>query len=161
MQKIALITGATSGIGQATALTLAEKGLNLIITGRRESRLHELKEVLETKGVSVLPLCFDVRNETEVNEALLNLPEAWKNVDILINNAGLAAGLDSIQEGNTDNWNSMIDTNMKGLLFVTRNIAPGMVKRKYGQIINIGSISSKEVYLTAMYIVLPNMLWKQ
>jgi 3-hydroxy acid dehydrogenase/malonic semialdehyde reductase len=146
MQKIALITGATSGIGQATALTLAEKGLNLIITGRRESRLHELKEVLETKGVSVLPLCFDVRNETEVNEALLNLPEAWKNVDILINNAGLAAGLDSIQEGNTDNWNSMIDTNMKGLLFVTRNIAPGMVKRKYGQIINIGSISSKEVY---------------
>lgn len=146
MQKIALITGATSGIGQATALTLAEKGLNLIITGRRESRLNELKEVLETKGVSVLPLCFDVRNETEVNEALLNLPEAWKNVDILINNAGLAAGLDSIQEGNTDNWNSMIDTNMKGLLFVTRNIAPGMVKRKYGQIINIGSISSKEVY---------------
>ena len=118
----------------------------MIITGRRESRLHELKEVLETKGVSVLPLCFDVRNETEVNEALLNLPEAWKNVDILINNAGLAAGLDSIQEGNTDNWNSMIDTNMKGLLFVTRNIAPGMVKRKYGQIINIGSISSKEVY---------------
>lgn len=146
MQKIALITGATSGIGQATALTLAEKGLNLIITGRRESRLNELKEVLETKGVSVLPLCFDVRNETEVNEALLNLPEAWKNVDILINNAGLAAGLDSIQEGNTDNWNSMIDTNVKGLLFVTRNIAPGMVKRKYGQIINIGSISSKEVY---------------
>lgn len=146
MQKIALITGATSGIGRATAITLAEKGLNLIITGRREVHLQTLKTELEIKGISVLSLCFDVRNETEVNEALSNLPEEWKNVDILINNAGLAAGLDGIQEGSSSNWDCMIDTNVKGLLYVTRATVPGMVARKVGQIINIGSIAGKEVY---------------
>lgn len=146
MQKIALITGATSGIGRATAITLAEKGLNLIITGRRETHLLSLKKELEAKGVSVLPLCFDVRNEAEVNEALSNLPTAWKKVDILVNNAGLAAGLNTLQEGSTDDWDRMIDTNVKGLLYVTRAIAPGMVERHIGQIINIGSIAGKEVY---------------
>lgn len=146
MQKIALITGATSGIGRATAITLAEKGLNLIITGRREVHLQTLKTELEIKGISVLSLCFDVRNETEVNEALSSLPEKWKNVDILINNAGLAAGLDGIQEGSSRNWDCMIDTNVKGLLYVTRATVPGMVVRKVGQIINIGSIAGKEVY---------------
>lgn len=146
MQKIALITGATSGIGRATAITLAEKGLNLIITGRREVHLQTLKTELEIKGISVLSLCFDVRNETEVNEALSSLPEKWKNVDILINNAGLAAGLDGIQEGSSRNWDCMIDTNVKGLLYVTRATVPGMVARKVGQIINIGSIAGKEVY---------------
>ena len=146
MQKIALITGATSGIGRATAITLAEKGFNLIITGRRETLLLSLKRDLEEKGVSVLPLCFDVRNETEVNEALSNLPATWQKVDILVNNAGLAAGLNTLQEGSTDDWDRMIDTNVKGLLYVTRVIAPGMVERHAGQIINIGSIAGKEVY---------------
>lgn len=146
MTKIALVTGATSGIGKATALKLAKKGMDLIITGRRSERLESLKEKLEAENVRVKALCFDVRREEDVNEALNNLPDNWKDIDVLINNAGLAVGLSTLQEGDTDDWNRMIDTNIKGLLYVTRAISPGMVKRKSGHIINIGSIAGKDVY---------------
>lgn len=146
MQKIALITGATSGIGEATAIQLAENGCDLIITGRRDDRLETLKRKLEEKGVRVVCLCFDVRDEADVNAALGSLPEEWKNIEILVNNAGLAAGLSPLQEGDTLDWNQMIDTNIKGLLYVTRSVSPGMVDRKKGHIVNIGSIAGKEVY---------------
>lgn len=146
MSKIALITGATSGIGESVALKFAEEKVNLILTGRRQDRLDALKKKLEVKNVQVLALCFDVRDEKAVNDALLHLPQAWQQVDILVNNAGLAAGLSTLQDGDTDDWNRMIDTNIKGLLYVTRAISPGMVKRKSGHIINIGSIAGKEVY---------------
>lgn len=146
MSIIALITGATSGIGESVALKFAEEKVNLILTGRRQDRLDALKKKLEAKNVQVLALCFDVRDEKAVNDALLHLPQAWQQVDILVNNAGLAAGLSTLQDGDTDDWNRMIDTNIKGLLYVTRAISPGMVKRKSGHIINIGSIAGKEVY---------------
>ena len=146
MQKIALVTGATSGIGEAAVLKLAENNYALIITGRREDRLNTLKQKLETTGVKVLALCFDVRNETEVKNALKNLPKKWQDIDVLVNNAGLAAGLSAVQDGDSDDWNRMIDTNIKGLLYVTRCVSPGMVSRKKGHIINIGSIAGKEVY---------------
>lgn len=146
MSKIALVTGATSGIGDATAMIFAENGINVIITGRREERLNILKNKLESMNVRVLTLCFDVRDEEEVNKNLKNLPAEWKEIDILVNNAGLAAGLSTFQEGDTDDWNRMIDTNVKGLVYVTRAISPGMVERKRGHIINIGSIAGKEVY---------------
>lgn len=146
MSKIALITGATSGIGEAAALRLAENKTNLIITGRRQERLTILKNKLEERNVRVLALCFDVRDELAVKDALGNLPEEWRKIDILLNNAGLAAGLGTLQEGDSDDWSLMIDTNVKGLLYVTRAIAPGMVERKSGHIINIGSIAGKEVY---------------
>lgn len=146
MSKIALVTGATSGIGEATAMIFAENGINVIITGRREERLNILKNKLESMNVRVLTLCFDVRDEEEVNKNLKNLPAEWKEIDILVNNAGLAAGLSTFQEGDTDDWNRMIDTNVKGLVYVTRAISPGMVDRKRGHIINIGSIAGKEVY---------------
>lgn len=146
MSKIALITGATSGIGESVALKFAEEKVNLILTGRRQDRLDALKKKLEAKNVQVLALCFDVRDEKAVNDALLHLPQAWQQVYILVNNAGLAAGLSTLQDGDTDDWNRMIDTNIKGLLYVTRAISPGMVKRKSGHIINIGSIAGKEVY---------------
>lgn len=146
MSKIALITGATSGIGEAAALTLAGNKMNLIITGRRHDRLSILKNKLEERNVRVLTLCFDVRDEVAVKDALGNLPEEWRKIDVLLNNAGLAAGLGSLQEGDSDDWNMMIDTNLKGLLYVTRAIAPGMVERNSGHIINIGSVAGKEVY---------------
>lgn len=146
MSKIALITGATSGIGEAAAHMLAAHKTHLILTGRRHDRLTILKNKLEERNVRVLTLCFDVRNEIAVKEALDNLPQEWKHIDILLNNAGLAAGLGTLQEGDSDDWDRMIDTNLKGLLYVTRAIAPGMVKRKSGHIINIGSIAGKEVY---------------
>jgi len=146
MSRLALITGATSGIGRATALLLAEKGMNLIITGRREDRLLSLKKELGMKNVRVLTLCFDVRDEASVKEKLGKLPEAWRKIDVLLNNAGLAAGLGAVQNGDMDDWDRMIDTNVKGLLYVTRTIAPGMVERNAGHIINIGSIAGKEVY---------------
>lgn len=147
MRKIALITGATSGIGEATARKFAEKGIDVVVTGRRKERLAVLKNELERKNVRVLTLCFDVRDENRVKEALENLPEEWKSIDILVNNSGLAAGLSALYEGDSDDWNRMIDTNLKGLLYVTRCISPGMVARKSGHIINIGSIAGKEVYL--------------
>lgn len=146
MQKIAFITGATSGIGEATARLFAENGVDIIIAGRREERLSILKKELEDQNVRVRALCLDVRDETQVKTAIASLPDEWKNIDILVNNAGLAAGLGSIQEGDTDDWNRMIDTNIKGLLYVTRHISPKMAERKRGHIINIGSIAGKEVY---------------
>ena len=145
--KVIMITGATSGIGKATAELFAENGYDLILTGRRFSRLFKLKEELETKHtgkVQLLP--FDVTSSAAVTAAVNELDDAWKNVDILINNAGLALGFEPIHEGNLEDWDTMIDTNIKGLLYMTRAIAPYMVKNKKGHIINISSIAGKEVY---------------
>lgn len=148
MRKIALITGATAGIGKATAERLAKEGFDIIITGRREEKLKDLEDLLKREyKTEVLSLVFDVRSYTEVEKNLGNLPQRWKNVDVLVNNAGLAVGLSPIHEGDVDDWERMIDTNIKGLLYVTRTIAPGMVERKSGHILNIGSIASKEVYI--------------
>ena len=147
MKKIVLITGATSGIGESCARKFATNGFNLIITGRRKERLEALaKELKAETGVEVLPLVFDVRNLAEVKEVLGNLPSGWENIDILINNAGLAVGMSHIQDGDTDDWERMIDTNVKGLLWVTRQISPGMAARGSGHIINVASIAGKEIY---------------
>lgn len=144
--KIALVTGATAGFGKATALKFAANGYSLIITGRRKDRLDSMKFELERiYGIPVLALCFDIRNRAEV-EKNLTLPEEWKNVDILVNNAGLALGLNTIDNGNVDDWETMIDTNLKGLLYVTRMISPRMKERKKGHIINIGSVAGKDTY---------------
>ena len=147
MSKIALITGATAGFGEATARRLAAEGFNLIITGRREERLEELKKSLIAEyKIEILPLCFDVREIQQVEKHLGNLPENWQNIDVLVNNAGLAVGLNPVQSGVLEDWERMIDTNVKGLLYVTKTIAPYMIKRQKGQIINIGSIAGREVY---------------
>ncbi len=143
--KIALVTGASSGIGKATALVLAKNGYSIIATGRRAERLEELGQEIPA-GVSFLPLVFDVRDREKVLEILGNLPEEWGAIDVLINNAGNAHGLDPIQTGNIDDWDAMIDINVKGLLYVSKAIIPGMCDRKSGMIINIGSIAGKEVY---------------
>ena len=143
MKRTILITGASSGIGAACAEIFAHGGYRLILTGRRAERLEEIAERLDTE---VLTLAFDVRDKHQVQQALASLPEEWKDIDILINNAGLAAGMDPIQSGSYDDWEQMIDTNVKGLLYMTREISPGMVARRKGQIINIGSIAGKEVY---------------
>lgn len=143
--KIALVTGATSGIGRATALTLAKMGFDLIATGRRAERLEDLKAELPT-GIDFLPLVFDVRDRDEVQQILKEIPPRWKNINILVNNAGNAHGLDPIQTGNLDDWDAMIDINVKGLLYVSKAIIPGMCDRQAGMIINIGSIAGKEVY---------------
>lgn len=144
-KKIALVTGATSGIGRASAITLAKMGFHIIATGRRADRLEELKSEMPD-GIDFLPLVFDVRDRESVMEILGNLPENWKNVDVLLNNAGNAHGMDPIQTGNMDDWDAMIDINVKGLLYVSKAIIPGMCERKSGMIINIGSIAGKEVY---------------
>ena len=147
MEKVALITGATSGIGEATACMFASNGYSLIITGRRADRLKKLKQKLEKDSTRILDLCFDVRNEDEVRKALEELPDSWKRIDVLVNNAGLAAGLDPIDGGSSDDWNRMIDTNIKGLLYVSYEVAQIMKEHKIkGHIINIGSIAGKEVY---------------
>lgn len=147
MQKTVLITGATSGIGEAVAEKFAESSDRLIITGRRKERLDELAAHLtDTYGTDVLVLCFDVRDKAAVEKHLGNLPHEWRNIDILINNAGLAVGLSHIDEGDTDDWDRMVDTNVKGLLYVTRAISPLMVSRGSGHIFNIASIAGKEVY---------------
>ncbi len=146
MKKTVLVTGATSGFGQAIAQKFAEKGHRLIITGRREDRLKSLQEEINSKNVECIYLCFDVRNNDAVKNAIDSLNEEWRNIDVLINNAGLASGLDKIQDGDTDNWDKMIDTNVKGLLYVSKAIIPLMVARKSGHIINIGSTAGKEVY---------------
>lgn len=147
MSKIALITGATAGIGEAISMRLAQEGYDVIVTGRRVERLNELKEKIKAvSSTRVLPLAFDVRNYDEVHKILGNLPVEWTNIDVLVNNAGLAVGLNPIHQGVVDDWERMIDTNIKGLLYVTRIISPGMVERKKGHIINIASISAKEVY---------------
>jgi NADP-dependent 3-hydroxy acid dehydrogenase YdfG len=146
-RPIVLITGATSGIGRATAEVFARNGYRLILTGRRADRLSELKSLFETRyGVAVLMLPFDVRQQTVVENTLQNLPETWKDIDILVNNAGLAKGLAPIHEGQLEHWETMIDTNIKGLLYVTRAVSPGMVARRRGHIINIGSVAGKEAY---------------
>lgn len=144
---LVLITGATSGIGRATAGIFARNGYRLILTGRREERLLELKQDFESKfGTEVLILPFDVRDQHAAEAALSNLPESFQEIDILVNNAGLAKGLAPIHEGNLDHWETMIDTNIKGLLYVTRLVSPGMVARRRGHIINLGSSASKEAY---------------
>ena len=147
MDKITLITGATSGIGEATALLLAQNNYNLILTGRRTERLTLLKEkiLLET-NVEVMTLNFDIRNFDETKTAIDNLPEQWSKIDVLINNAGLAVGYNTIQDGVVDDWERMIDTNIKGLLYITRLVSPIMVERSKGHIINISSIAGKETY---------------
>ena len=145
--KTALITGATSGIGKATAKTLAKLNYNLIITGRRLERLEKLRNEIENKhNIKIHILNFDIRNREETKKQIENLPSEFKIIDLLINNAGLASGLSDIQNGNIDNWEQMIDTNIKGLLYISRAIMPEMVKRKSGQIINITSIAGKETY---------------
>lgn len=147
MRKIALVTGASAGIGKATAQKLAENKFNIIITGRRLKQLEELKNELGIKYKSdVLILNFDIRNQEETSNAIDTLPEAWKKIDVLVNNAGLSVGLDHIQDGNIDDWERMIDTNVKGLLYITRKVAPLMIARNSGHIVNITSIAGKEVY---------------
>jgi len=146
MKNIIMITGATSGFGRAIALKFAANGYNVIVTGRRKDRLDKLEEELTNHGGKVLSLNFDVRKRTEVESVINDLPEEWKNIDILINNAGLAAGLSHIDDGDTDDWDQMIDTNVKGLLYVTRAVVPLMVTRNTGHIFNISSIAGKDVY---------------
>lgn len=143
MTKTALVTGATAGIGEAIARMLAEDGYRLILSGRRVERLNKLADELKTETL-IMPL--DVRNREAVAEAISSLPEDWQKIDVLINNAGLAAGLASFEEGELDNWDRMVDTNVKGLLYVSRNVVPLMIQHKTGHIINISSIAGKEVY---------------
>ena len=144
-KRLALITGATSGIGKATAERFAKEGINLILCGRRQERLDELQQTLQ-KHVKVHTLTFDVRDKEKVAVAIDSLPQEFKRIDILINNAGNAHGLDPIQTGSTDDWDAMLDINVKGLLYVSKAIIPQMVDRKQGHIINIGSTAGKEVY---------------
>lgn len=145
MKKTALITGATSGIGRATAYELAKHNINLVLCGRRQERLDAIKQELE-KQTDVTTLNFDVRDKTAVQDAIASLPDAFKQIDILINNAGNAHGLDPIQEGSLDDWDAMMDINVKGLLYVSKAVIPQMTKRQAGHIINIGSSAGKEVY---------------
>ena len=146
MKKTIMITGATAGFGRATAAKFAQNGYNIIITGRRKERLVELEKELKLYKINVLALNFDVRKKSEVESAIKNLSGDWKIIDILVNNAGLAVGLSHIDDGDTDDWDRMIDTNVKGLLYVTRAVAPIMVARNAGHIFNISSIAGKEVY---------------
>lgn len=144
-KRIVLITGATSGIGEATAKLLASKNFKLILCGRRQERLDALKAEL-SEQTEVSTLLFDVRDYASVKQQLGSLPPSWKNIDVLINNAGNAHGLDPIQSGSVEDWDAMIDINVKGLLYVSREVIPGMTERKSGHVINIGSIAGKEVY---------------
>ncbi|MFO7842716.1 MAG: SDR family NAD(P)-dependent oxidoreductase [Bacteroidales bacterium] len=147
MNKIALITGATSGIGRATAKKLAQNNFDVIITGRRQELLEDLKEEIESLSSGrVNILNFDVRNKEEVDKAIDSLPSDWKDIEVLVNNAGLAVGLSHINDGVIDDWERMIDTNIKGLLYMTRKISPQMIEKKQGHIINIGSTAGREVY---------------
>ncbi len=147
MKKTVLITGATAGIGEACAYLFAAQGYRLLLAARRKERLDTLARTLANQyNTSVKTVVMDVRNRTAVEESLDNLPTEWQNVDVLINNAGLSLGLDPLQTGNPDDWDTMIDTNIKGLLYVTRKVSGWMVHRKSGHIINIGSIAAKETY---------------
>jgi 3-hydroxy acid dehydrogenase/malonic semialdehyde reductase len=145
MSKTALITGATSGIGKATAELFAENGINLILCGRRQERLNQLQTELESK-TKVLTLNFDIRDRKAVSEAIGSLSDDFSDIDILINNAGNAHGMDTIDKGSLDDWDAMLDINVKGLLYISKAIIPQMVLRKKGHVINIGSTASKEVY---------------
>lgn len=148
MSRIALITGATSGIGEATAYELAGKGINLILTGRREERLLNVKRDVESKfpTIKVLTLSFDVRDRETTLLAIENLEPEWKNIDVLVNNAGLASGLEHINDGDFEDWDKMIDTNIKGVLNITKAVVPLMIARGAGHIVNIGSTAGTQVY---------------
>ena len=146
MKKIALITGATSGIGEACARKFAEGGYNLILTGRNAEKLEALKSQFEANGTEVLLLVFDVRNREKAAAALDSMEDRWRHVDVLINNAGLALGLEKEFEGSFEDWETMIDTNIKGLLTMTRLVVPGMVERGHGHVINIGSVAGDAAY---------------
>lgn len=146
MKRIALITGASSGIGEACARKFAEGGYDLILTARRAEKLAELKAELEAEGTKVKTLTFDVRDAEAAEKAVDSLEPEWRKIDVLINNAGLALGLDKEYEGDPDDWNTMIDTNIKGLLTMTRLIVPGMVERNEGHVINIGSVAGDAAY---------------
>lgn len=146
MRKIVLITGATSGIGEACARKFAQGGYDVIITGRRAQLLANLKKELEAEGVRVLALAFDVRNRNAATAAINSLPLEWQQIDVLINNAGLALGLEPEYEGSFEDWDTMIDTNIKGLLTMTRLVVPRMVKRDSGHVINIGSVAGDAAY---------------
>ncbi len=147
MQKIALITGASSGIGEAAAHLLAESGFDLILTGRRNEKLNKVAaEIRKKTGRAVLELVFDVRSQASVEKNIASLKDGWEKIDVLVNNAGLAAGLSNVQDGLVDDWERMIDTNIKGLLYVSKAVIPLMILRTSGHIINIGSIAGKEVY---------------
>ena len=147
MNKIALITGATSGIGEATALLLAKNNFKLILTGRRKDRLEILKEkIVKETNAEVLTLNFDIRSFEATKTAIEGMPLLWKNINVLLNNAGLAAGFNTVQDGDIDDWERMVDTNIKGLLYITRCVSPIMIERSSGHIINISSIAGKETY---------------
>lgn len=146
MRKTALITGATSGIGEACARKFAQGGYDVIITGRNKQRLAALKMELETGETKVLALAFDVQNRAAATKAIKSLPTEWAKIDVLINNAGLALGLEPEYEGDFEDWDTMIDTNIKGLLTMTRLIVPKMVERNSGHIINIGSVAGDAAY---------------
>ena len=147
MNKIVLITGATSGIGKACAEKFASAKFDIIITGRRNERLIELKNQLEKEfGIEVLPLCFDVQDRQAVADACTNLPERWQKIDVLINNAGLALGRDSFEDADMDDWETMLNSNVHGLLYVSKAVLPFMLAQKKGHIVNMGSVAGKEVY---------------
>lgn len=147
MKKTVLITGATAGFGEACAHLFAKESWNLIITGRRKERLERLANAIsEQNQVEVLPLCFDVRNEEEVKKAISQIPKEHQNIDVLINNAGLALGKGSFDQGLSEDWNTMIDTNVKGLMYVSKAVIPFLKNSENGHIVNIGSIAGKEVY---------------
>jgi len=147
INKIAMITGATAGIGKATAYKFAKEHYNLILTGRRVAILDEVSKDLEqTYGITVYKMELDVRDKNEVEKQINALPDIWKNIDILVNNAGLAVGLNPIQDGLIEDWERMIDTNIKGLLYVSRAISPLMIKNEKGHIVNIGSIAGRDAY---------------
>ena len=147
MNTIVLITGATSGIGKACAQKFAAAKNDLIITGRRKERLENLKKELEAAhGVTVLPLCFDVQDKEAVFLSINNLPEVWQNISILINNAGLALGRDNFEDADLKDWETMLDTNVNGLIYVSRAVLPFMIAQKKGHIINMGSVAGKQVY---------------
>jgi 3-hydroxy acid dehydrogenase / malonic semialdehyde reductase len=148
MKKTVMITGATAGFGEASAHEFAKNGYDVIVTGRRLERLTALAEGLGKKyGCEVFTLNFDVRNNAETQKCIYSLPARWQDIDVLVNNAGLASGFGPVQDGSIEDWEKMIDTNVKGLLYVTRCVAPMMIKNKKGHIINIGSTAGKEAYL--------------
>jgi 3-hydroxy acid dehydrogenase / malonic semialdehyde reductase len=147
MNRIALITGATAGIGKACAEKFAAEKYDLIITGRRNERLQQLKTRLENDhGIEVLPLCFDVQNRDTTTSTLSSIPERWQQIDVLINNAGLALGRDSFEDADLDDWETMLNSNVHGLLYVSKAVLPFMIARRKGHIINMGSVAGKEVY---------------
>ena len=147
MKKTILITGATSGIGKACAVKFAAAGFNIIITGRRNERLVQVKKELENEySIEVLSLCFDIQDRQAVTAAFANLPQQWQKIDVLINNAGLALGRDSFADADMDDWETMLNTNVHGLLYVSKAVLPFMLTQQKGHIVNMGSVAGKEVY---------------